>query len=827
MSYRDDFEFALKSLRNSPGFVTVAVITLALGLGLNAAIFSIVNAVLLKPLDLPNPDELVFVHGEMKVREVPYFQATPPDWKDMTQVTDLLVGVAAYNTANGSLKGDEGPAQQITTANITDNFFEVVGVMPLVGRAFNSTDTAYSAQDVAEGTPFPQNTFAPPKTAILSYALWQRQFGGRADVLRQVIDVGGNQVEVVGVMPEGFRFELPPVANVNPDPDVFLPLRIDYENALRNNAFLNLFGRLKPGITIEQAQAQLDLFTADLLARYEVREAVGWTVQYRDLHDAITEEASTSVLILMSAVAFVLLIACGNVANLLLVRATSRSKETAIRAAMGGSQARLLRQMFMEAGLIALGGAVIGLLLAEGGIRFLHALGPEGLPMSNNIRLDGNVVLFTLLITAGSTMMAGIIPALRMRKLNLIDELRERAGSSRSSGSKLFRDGMVVLEVTLSFVLLVGAGLMMRSFVALQVADPGFNAQGVLTFNLNLPNDKYPTPAAQLRFVDQLYDRIAELPSVTSAGTIGPLPLSGTGFNGRYATEENSGNLDTFRQADYRPIKGDYFKTMQTELLAGRTFTRDDELHVLPYIMVDDILAAKNFPDEDPIGQKLMIRFGPEPVLVEIIGVVRHQDSAQIKEEGTETIFMTNEMLGFAPFGTWVVRSKADPQAIIGPISKLVSELDPDVAIQGMQPMTDVVKESQAPTWFALSLISIFGVVALILASVGLYSVLAYVVRLRQTELGVRITFGATPAKIFSLVVGRGLLLGSVGALLGIVAALSLTHLMQNLLVEVSPTDPLTYVTICVLFLGISFLASFVPAQRATRVDPVVSLRWV
>ena len=826
MSYRDDFEFAWKSLRKSPGFVAVAVVTLALGLGLNAAIFSIVNAVLLKPLDLPNPDELVFVNGEMRVRDVAYFPTSPADWRDMNEAADLMVGIAAYNTFNNTLKGVEGTAEQVTGAGITNNFFEVAGVQPFIGRAFGAADSAFSLADVPEGTPFPQNTFAPAKTALISHELWQRRFGGREDILGHVVDLGGNQVEIIGVMPDEFRFEMPPEAGTDPEPDLFLPLRIDFENTLRDNVFLNLFGRLGPGVTMDQAQAQLDNFNARMVDQYEIKRSVGWNTYYRDFHNAITAPVRGSVLILMAAVVFVLLIACANVANLLLVRASSRSRETAIRAALGGNQVRLLRQMLMEAGIVALGGAALGLVLAEGGIRFLHALGPDGLPMANNIRLDTTVVAFTLLITVGSTLLAGIVPALRTSRPNLIDALRERAGSSRSSGGKLFRDGMVVLEVTLSFVLLVGAGLMVRSFIALQTADPGFNPQGVMTFNLNLPNDKYPTPDVQFRFVDQLYERISQMPGVEDVGTIGPMPLTGGGFNGRYATEENSGNMESYRQAEYRGIKGNYFQTMQTELLAGRVFNRDDELTVPPYIIVDDIMASRNFPDQDPIGQKLMIRFGPEPTLVEIIGVVRHQDSAQIKEEGNETIFMTNEMLGFGPFGSFVVRSQSDPEILAGPIRELVKAMDSDVVVQQMQPMTQIVDDSQAPTWFALSLISIFGGVALILASVGLYSVLSYVVRLRQSELGVRMTFGATPSRIFQLVVGRGLFLAAIGGVLGIVVALSVTRLMQNLLVGVSPTDPATFVSIAVLFLGIAFLASFIPAQRATRVDPVVSLRW-
>jgi putative ABC transport system permease protein len=826
MSKRDDFDFAWKSLRKSPGFAAVAIVTLALGLGLNAAVFSIVNAVLLKPLNLENPDELVFVNGEMQVREVDYFPFSAPDWRDLSEAADLLVGAAAYNTFNNTLKGLEGDAEQISAAGITNNFFDVVGVQPYIGRAFTDSDAAFSMQDVPEGTPFPQNTFAPAKHALLSYEFWQRRFGGSEDVLGDVVDIGGNQVEIVGVMPQGFRFDMPPEAVTDPEPDMFLPFRVDIENALRDNVFMNLVGRLKPGVTIDQAQAQLDTFVARQNERYEIKQSVGWNAYYRDLHTAISAPVRGSVLILMAAVVFVLLIACANVANLLLVRASSRSRETAIRAALGGTRSRLLRQMLMEAGIIAIGGAALGLVLAEGGIRFLHALGPEGLPMADQIRLDGNVVLFTLLITVGSTLLAGIVPALRSSRSNLINELRERSGSSRSSGGRLFRDGMVILEVTLSFVLLIGAGLMVRSFISLQSTDPGFNPDSVLTFNLNLPNDKYPAPADQYRFWDQFYDELSLTPGVESVGTIGPLPLTGGGFSGRYATEENSGNLESYRQADYRIIKGDYFQTMQTELLAGRVFNRDDELNASAYIVIDDIMASKNFADKNPIGEKLMVRFGPDPTLVEIIGVVRHQDSAQLQEVGDETIFMTNELLGFGPFGTFVLRTQADPATFTGPVRELVRKMDADVVIQNMQPMSNVMDEARAPTWFALSLISIFGVIALILASVGLYSVLSYIVRLRQSELGIRMTFGATPTRIFGLVVGRGLLLAVIGGALGIVIALSVTRLMQDLLVGVSPTDPVTFVSTAILFVGIAFLATFIPARRATRVDPVISLRW-
>lgn len=825
-NFADDLGFAWRSLRKNPGFAAVAIITLALGIGTNAAIFSIVNGVLLQPLDLPEPDRLVFVNGELRNRNVAYFPSSPTDWRELNEAADLLQGIAGYNTFNNTLKGNEGDAEQVATAGVTNNFFEVAGVRPFIGRVFSSTDSAFAPEDVPEGTQFPQNTFAPAKVALISYGLWQRRFGGNEAVLGQVVNLGGNQVEIIGVMPRSFRFEMPAEANVNPEVSVWLPNRVDFENAVRTNVFMNLFGRLNDGVSMEQAQGQLDAYMARQRELYEINKTAGWYATYRDFHTALTAPVRNSVLVLMVAVVFVLLIAAANVANLMLVRASARSRETAIRAALGGNRKRLLRQMLLEAGLIAAGGALLGLAIAQAGIGFLHALGPDGLPRANLIQLDLNVVVFTVLVAAVATIAAGIVPALRVSRPDLVNELRERSGSSQSSGGKLFRDAMVVLEVTLSFVLLVGAGLMVRSFVALQSTDPGFNPDGVLVFNLNLPNDKYPLPADGFRLTDLLAERISGLPGVEQVGSAGPLPLTGGAFNGRYASEENAADLSAYRQASYRAVNGNYFRAMQTPLLAGRVFNRDDEDGALPYVVIDDIMAQKAFANEDPLGSKLMVRFGPEPTLVEVIGVVRHQASQSLNEEGQETIFLVNKILPFGPFGSWTVRTSGDPNSLAGPVRSLVKELDPDVVIQEMRTMGDVVKQSQSRTWFALSLISIFGIIALILASVGLYSVLAYLVRLRRGELGVRMAFGATPMRIFRMVVGRGLTLAALGAFIGAATALSTTRLMEEMLVQISPTDPATFLTVGVLFMVIAFLATFLPARRATRLDPVRTLRW-
>lgn len=826
MNTRDDLASAWRSLSRSPGFVAVAVLTLALGIGSNSAIFSIVNAVLLKPLDWPQPQRLVFLHGELRQRSVDYFPYSPPDLRTLNEEIELLEGVAGYAAFPGTLAGREGPGEQINIGVVTGNFFRLLGVGPFVGRDFDAEDTTFSREDVPDGTTFPLDTFAPPRAAIISHALWQRRFGSDPQVIGRQIEINGNQTTVVGIMPPGFRFELPPVAATPADVDVWTPLRVDYANVPRSNVFLNAIGRLVPGASLEQAQQELDAWDVRMKERYEINRSAGWYNHCSDFHRALTTPVRPSVLILMAAVAFVLLIACANVANLLLVRASTRARETAIRAAVGGSRARLLSQMLIEAGLLASGGAASGLLLARAGIELLDHLSPANLPRADDITLDVNVVAFTVGVAIAATLVAGLVPALGASRPDLVNQLRERSAASRTSGGKLFRDAMVVLEVTLSFVLLVSAGLMVRSFIELNNVDPGFDPRGVLTFQLNFPIRKYPLAEQQIRFMDEFKEQLEGLPGVVHTGGIGPLPLAGGVSHGRYATEENAADAESFRQASYKFVKGEYFQTMRTPLIAGRLLDRNDELNALPNAVIDELLATRAFPGRDPLGKRLVVRLlTNELTTVEVVGVVRHQAEEQLQEVGREAIYITNELAGFPPFANWTVRSSGDPMRLVGPIKALVEHIDADVIVTGVRTMQEIVAAARAPTWFALSLIGLFGVLALILAAVGLYSVLAYVVRLRQNELGVRIAFGATPRRIFRLIIGRGLALTALGVLVGVALGLSVTRLMQSLLVGVTPSDPQTFLAVSLMFLGVALLAAVVPARRATRVDPVVSLR--
>ena len=823
MSLADDFSYTRRSLARHPSLVAVAVLTLALGIGANTAIFSVVNAVLLKPLDWPEPHRLVFLNGELRQRGVAHFPYSPPDWKTLTEEIRQLTAIAGITVVPGSIAGREGPGEQVGVAIVTPNFFDVVGVGPYIGRKFSEADAAYNADDVPAGTPFP---LARPKIAVISYRLWQQRFGGNPQVLGREIKVNGSPAEIVGVAREGFRFEMPPQTGVSSDVDVWQPLQVDFAKWPRNNVFMELFGRLKPGVSLQQAQHELDAWDVRMKERFDISRSAGWFNHYVDFHDALTARVKPSVLILMAAVIFVLLIACANVANLLLVRASTRSREIAIRAAVGGSRARLLRQMLIEAAVLALGGALLGLAFAGAGIEVLLRLIPANVPRTAAIGFDFNVVGFTLLVAIVATVLAGIVPALRASRPNLVDQLAERSSLARSSGGKLFRDGMVVLEVTLSFVLLVGSGLMLRSFIVLQNIDPGFDPQGVLTFQLNLPDQRYAQADRQIRFYDEFKERLEALPGVRSAGLVGSLPLGGRPRNGRYTTERSAGDPEAFRQASYQFVKGRYLQTMRTPLLSGRLLDRSDELGAQPRAVIDDLMATRAFPGENAVGKRVIVQLPNRDLTsLEIVGVVRHQAAEELQESGRETIYMVSELPGTGIEGVWTVRTAGDPLLVLGPIKSLVAQMDSDVIVTQARLMNEIVSAARAPTLFALSLIGVFGIIALVLATVGLYSVLSYIVRLRQSELGVRIAFGARPAHIYRLVLVRGIALTLLGAALGIAAGLSVTRLMQSLLVGIRPTDPATFATVAFAFLVIALLAAFVPARQATRVDPMVALR--
>lgn len=809
-----DLRYGVRALLKNPGFTVIATVTIALGIGANTAIFSVVRAVLLQPLPYEEPQELVLVWGEMRQRGVTHFPMSPPDLAAF-QEADALDDLAAVFSFQASLTGDGDPVQ-IDVGGVTTNFFEVLGVDPILGRGFIESD----------GLPQPAGTGqGQPGMVLLSHALWEQRYGRDPDVVGRSIQIGGGPSEIVGVMPAGFELFLPPTAAMTLDVDLWTAARIDFVNSPANNVFLRPVGRLRDGATREQLQQQLDRIATTLAAEDQVKATAGYAVRAEALREDLTRHVRPVLLSLLGAVAFVLLIACANVSNLLLVRASGRDRELAVRAALGGSRSRLIRQMFIESTLLAALGAALGVALAAGGIALLLGLQPDDLPRIGDVRIDGVVLLFTIGAAAGASALFGMLPAVHGSRVDLADVLKERGGSGSNAARRVLRDGVVVVEVALSLVLLIGTGLMVRSFVELTNVSPGYEAEGVLTFSAAPPFASYPDPADRSRFNSELQARIEALPGVERAASAFPLPLTGNAFNGRYGPEEALNDPEAFRQASYRSVLPGYFEAMGTSLLAGRTFSAADQADSTLVVVVDDKLARTLWPDRSAIGQRFLIRATtPDPQWVEVIGVVEHQRDVDLAVEGLETVYFTDRYIGGFG-GSWAVRAQGDPVTLVSSIRAEVAAMDPEVPVASVELMESYVARAMGPTRFALTLIALFGVIALLLAAIGLYGVLSQVVRQRTAEIGVRMAFGAEATSILSMVVRHGLGLAGAGVFLGLVLAIPITGVMESLLVGVTPTDPVTYGGISVAFLAVAAAACYLPALRATRVDPVAALR--
>ncbi|HSE52175.1 MAG TPA: ABC transporter permease [Gemmatimonadales bacterium] len=824
----NDFRFALRSLRKSPAFALTAVATIALGIGASTAIFSVVNAVLLRPLPYSDQARLVSIWGDLTARNVVDFPMPPGDLYDLRQQGTLFEQTAAIVTFRQSLRNQDGESELVPAAGVTTNFFATLGARIVQGRDFQESD----------GTPQPQPPQAPqgqaapagppaqllPTYAIISHGLWQRRFGGGADVVGQRLQLGNQSAEIIGVLEPGFEVLFPASVNVERRPDIYTALRIDLENASRINVFLRTVGRLKPGVTIEQAQSQINTLVADLRRRFPIKETAGLRWRVEPMHGDLTADVRPTIMALMGAVIFVLLIACANVANLLLVRASVRERELAVRSALGGSRGTLIRQMLVESVSIAGLGALIGLGLAWAGIRLLLSIGPDNLPRLDYVALDPKVLGFTALASLAAAVFFGLVPAIRASRVDVADILRTGGRNSGLAAGKTLRNAVVAAEVALAFVLLVGSGLMIRSFIAIHRADPGYDPRGVFTFWL--PNLGRPTPEARAAFVQQLGDRLSGLPGVTAVSSAGPLPLDGQTSNVRWGPEAAAADPSLFQQANLHVVQPGYFEAMKTRLVEGRTFARGDNVPGQHLVVVDVRLAQKAFPGQSALGKQILMRTGgPEPELFQIIGVVGHQRHETLAADGREAVFLPDAFFGFGATGRWIVRTSGDPVALAQPVRAAIREIDRSLAVTDLQPMQAMVDRARAPTRFALVLIGIFAGIAVLLAAVGLYGVLSTTVRQRTSEIGVRMAFGADRGTILRLIVGQGLKLSVVGVVLGVIAAVGLTRIMRSMLVGVGATDPLTFATMTVLFLALATVACWVPARRAARLDPNEALR--
>lgn len=821
-----DFSFAVRTLRKSPVFTVTAVVTLALGIGASTAIFSVANGVLLRPLPYRNPQQLVVATIEMRKRNVKDWLFSGADFIDFRNGTrQVFQEVSAVATGRGPLPGRDGTPQQVRFAGVTPNFFRTLGARIVIGRNFNDADGQPQPPLPQPGSANSQPPPRLPTFAILSYEYFERRYGGDTSILgRPIQTLGGSGPIVVGVLAPGFELLFPPSTNVETKPDIWTAARISYDNATRNNVSFFGVARLKDGVSSDRARSQAEVIAAQLRQSFSIDETAGYHIHVEPMDQYLVAGVRPAILALMGAVIFLLLIACANVANLMLVRMSLREQELAIRASLGGSWWRIVRQTLTEAILLAGLGTAGGLVLAWAGLRELLVLAPANLPRLDSIGIDTSVLLFSMAAGLASIALFGLIPSIRASRPNLMNILRGSSRTSGLAGGGLLRSGVVIAEVALCFILLIGSGLMIRSFIALQHIDPGFDSHNLLTFQVLGPPGS--TPDQRAAIVRDIHDRFSAIPGVRSVTGSFPFPLTG-GFSPiRWGTADALADNSKFQAVDFQIVLPGYFETMHTPLLSGRTFTEADNAPNRNLVVVDQMLAQKAFPDENAVGKRILIRLRtPEPEWVEIIGVVAHQRDVSLAEPGREQIYFNDGFLSHGAARDWAIRTSGDPLRYAEQVRKTIASMNSHFLVTAIFPMQEYVQRAQASTRFSLLLIGTFALISALLAGVGLYGVLSTIVRQRTAEIGVRMAIGAAPNNIFSLIVGNGLRLSVAGIILGIAAAFGLTRLMTSMLVNIKPSDPITFGFMAILFLVIATLASWLPARRASKLDPTAALR--
>jgi putative ABC transport system permease protein len=826
----NDLAYAFRTLRKSPVFTITVVVTIALAIGASTAIFSVTNGVLLRKLPYKDPERLVIAASDLQARNVKDFPMSNVDFLDLRNgAKNTFEDFAAVNTGRVTLPALDGTPERVRLAGVSTNFFQMMGGSIIAGRDFQDSDGAPQPPPPAApagNAPAANQQPQLPTMAILSNDYFQQRFGGDRSIIGKPLPVSaafGPPPIIVGVLAPGFELLFPPEANVEQFPSVWLAARIPYDVANRNNVQWRVIGRLRPGASIVQAQAEAETIAKKIRDENTIARTAGQYFRLVPMKQHLVDEVRPAILALMGAVVFLLLIACANVANLMLVRAASRERELAVRAALGAGWWQLVRQTLTEAIVIAALGTIIGVGLAYLGIHQLLVIAPENLPRLNAISIDRTVLAFAILAGLLSAALFGVIPALRTAKPNLMDTLRA-AGRTGALGAAGLRNAVVVVEVALAFVLLIGSGLMFRTFVNIQRVNMGFDPRGLLTFQLlgNLGNSPKEAGTAKR----QLREQLSAIPGVRSVTASFPLPLAGGFSPVRWGGAEAQNDPSKFQAADLQIVVPGYFEAMGTTLLQGRTFTEDDNTPEKNLLVVDQALAAKAFPNESAVGKKILYRVRtPEAQWGEIIGVVAHQRNTSLVEPGREQLYITDGYLNHRAASWWALRTDGDPGAISGAVREVVRKAGSELFINQMQPMDSLVVKAQAQTRFSLLLIGVFSTIAALLAGVGLYGVLATSVRQRTAEIGVRMALGAAPSRIFRLMVGKGLYLSVIGIGIGLLAAFGLTRILASMLVEVKPTDPVTFVAVALLFLGIAVMASWLPALRASRLDPTTALR--
>lgn len=798
-----DLRYAFRMLVKTPGFTIVAIIALALGIGANTAIFSAVNAILLRPLPYTNPDRIVMIwmdNTRMKEKEDWHSYPNYVDYRDQNQVFEE---VAAFNDRAFNLMGTGDP-ERVIGAWSTANFFSVMGVEPRFGRTFTAEEEEPGRDQVV----------------VLGHGLWQRRFGSDPEIVGQPISINGNPRTVIGIMPPGFKFP-------SERAEVWVPLAFNAQRKQARGAFsLKAIGRLKEGVTIEQARA--DMTTIATRLEQDYRDALeGFGVNLVPLHDQTVGKIRPALLVLLGAVGFVLLIACANVANLLLARAASREKELAIRTALGAGRRRIVRQLLTESVMLSLAGGVAGLIIAVWGLDILLALSPEDIPRLNQVNIDPRVLTFTLAVSLATGLIFGLAPALQASRPDLNESLKEGGrGTTAGAHGRRVRSVLVVSEIALSLVLLVGAGLMIKSFMRLQDVDLGFNPDRLLTAQVQLSGSKYGEGQQRAAFFQQLIERIQASPGVQSVGAISSIFLSNTPNSGNF-TIEGRPPFPTSEQVEATAdsITPEYFQTMGTPIMAGRAFTDADGPDAPEVVIINETFARRFWPDEDPLGKRWKFGGpGSQGPWITIVGIVADSRRTGFDAQPRCEAFFPNAQ---GPSGalTVVVRTANDPLQLAPTLRANVHSIDPDLPVHNIKTMDELLGSMMSQRRLNMLLFGILAGVALVLAAVGIYGVIAYSVTERTHEIGIRIALGAPSTEILKLVMGQAMLLAAGGVVLGLLAAFALTRVMSRLLYGVSATDATTFVVIAVLLPSVGLLASYIPARRAMKVDPMVALR--
>ena len=803
---QQDLRYGLRTLAKNPAFTSIAIIALALGIGANSAIFSVVDAVLMRPLPFKKPAQLVMLWENATHLGFPKNTPSPANFLDWQNQASAFTGMAAMVERSFNLTG-VGEPERLDGRRVSANLFDLLGVPALLGRTFVPGDDRPGTHVV-----------------LLSYSLWQRRFGSDRSVIGRALTLNGESYTVIGIMP---RFvQLPGFANRNDQ--VWVPIAFPPEEAAqRGNHFLEVIARMKPGITLKQAQAEMDTIAARLAQQYpDYNTRTGAVVV--PLHEQVVGDIKPALLILLGAVGFVLLIACANVANLLLARAAVRQKEIALRLALGASRSRLTRQFLTESVLLAVFGAGLGLLLALGGIRILKTFIPATISQVQTINIDARVLIFTAFIAVVTGIAFGLAPALQASHLNLNDTLKEggRDAGGGSKGNRL-RGLLVIGEVAVSFVLLIGAGLLINSFFHLRKLEPGFRVDHLLTMKVDLSEVKYPDRERRAVFFDEVIQRVRALPGVQSAAVAGNLPLTYNGDSMNISVEGvPDPPPDQRPDVIFRATGPGYFGTMAIPIIRGRDFTDQDKADSKNVVVISEKTAQHFWPGQDPIGRRLKPGSSTSNTpWREVIGVVKDvRQNDFIAAPKMQMYFTYRQLKDLAP-NALVVRTSIEPLSLAASVRDAIWSVDKDQTVADIDTMEHIVAEAVARQRFSMLLLSLFATLALLLASVGIYGVMSYSVAQRTHEIGIRIALGARRGDVLQMTIKQGLKLVGTGMILGLAAAFLLTRVLQTLLFGISPTDPVTFFGISLVLLAVAILASYIPALRATKVDPLVALR--